>query len=376
MNKLLFVYLFLPGIILAQDNPALKKVLDKVIRHDTEISKKKVPGFIIGVIEQDSTYIFPYGEIKRGTNTPPSAQNIFEIGSASKVYTMSLVNILVKNGKIQLDDYIHQHLPTEYHNEQGDSLKIQDLISHSSGLPVYPIGFGASQNSARNPFADYTKEDVLDFYKNYDFTEIKPVKRKRRRKKKHNTPYKYSHVNFALLEIILENITNQAFEQLLQDSLLSPLQLNHTYINVPDSLQSTIVQGHSIGGIEVGTWTFASFAASNGIKTNLTDLLRFIRVQMGDIHPEYSALFEPNFKPKHQSALTKQISVGNAWHIIHQRKYHDVIGHPGATDGHRIEIHFIPETRTAVVILSNSEYHMDNLGLIIMGILNNHWKLP
>lgn len=376
MNKLLFIYIFCPFFLVAQDNPELKKVLDKVIRYDTEINKKKVPGFIIGVIEQDSTYIFPYGEIKRGTGIAPDRNTLFEIGSATKVYTMSLLNVLIGQNKLQLEDPIHQYLPDEYHNEQGDSIRIQDLVSHSSGLPVYPIGFGAKQSSARNPFSDYSKEDVLDFYKSYDLTEIEeePIRRNRW-KKKRETPYKYSHVNFALLEIILENATQTPFASLLQKELLEPLNLSNTYLEMTDELSARLAQGHSIGRIEVEPWTFNSFAASNGIKTNLADILQFIRIQMGDHHQGLSTLFQANFIPRHESALTKRISVGNAWHIIHQKKYHDVIGHPGATDGHRLEMHFIPETRTGVVILSNSEYHMDNLGLIIMGILNNHWKL-
>ncbi len=382
MNKYLTILLFCPSFLFAQNNPELKRVIDKIIRYDTEISRKKVPGFIIGVIEEDSTYYYPYGYFAKKSKQSIDEHTIFEIGSASKVYTASLISILIDKKILSIDEKVNDCLPKAYHNPNADTLTIYHLLTHTSKLPLYPMGFGLKQKTIRNPYANYTKEDLLELYKNYDFDYQEPMslktrrKRNKRKKKKDNidTPYLYSHINYALLEVIVEHKLQKPFEQILNEELLQTLELTDTVLTLDETQNNRIAKGYSVGGMEVEPWTYQSFAASVGIKTSTKELLHFIKVHLGLEHHDFEQLFKQNFQAQFPTSLNKRIQVGYAWHIITNRQDFNIIGHPGATDGHRAEIHFVPNTKTAVVVLSNSEYHMDNLGLMVLGVINQNWK--
>lgn len=374
------ILLLFCGRAYAQDGEALKKVLDKMIRYDTEITADKVPGFLVGAIDQDSVFCFAYGTTERDGKQPPNRRTLFEIGSATKVFTASLVTKLVAAGILSLDEKLNDCLPAAYRNPKADTLRISHLLTHTSGLPLYPLGIGESQASARNPYANYSKEDLLVFYKEYQFGDERPELSKkakkqasRKKRKMVQTPYRYSHVGYALLEIIIEIKTKEPFETTLRRELLQPLGLEDTAIELDDAQRARLAKGYAHTGLEVQPWTYLSFAGSVGLKSDMDDLLRFVQTMMGQRTPDWTALLQGDMSPKVSTDLNEQIKAGNAWHIISNKQGYDIIGHPGATDGHRVEIHFVPKTKTAVIILANSEYHMDNLGLMLLGVLNSHW---
>ncbi len=66
-------------------------------------------------------------------------QNIFEIGSISKVFTSNLLARTVIANKVNLDDHINEYLGLQ----MKDDVKIsfQSLANHSSGLPRLPSNF-------------------------------------------------------------------------------------------------------------------------------------------------------------------------------------------------------------------------------------------
>jgi len=68
----------------------LRIEIDKLIRYDTEIDFKKLPGFLVAVIDNDSTYYFSFGTRLNAEKSNFSKDDIFELGSITKVFTSSL----------------------------------------------------------------------------------------------------------------------------------------------------------------------------------------------------------------------------------------------------------------------------------------------
>lgn len=64
---------------------------------------------------------------------PNDARTLFELASVTKQFTAAAVLRLVQQGKLQLDDPIHEHLPGVPEDCRG--ITIRHLLQHTSGMP-------------------------------------------------------------------------------------------------------------------------------------------------------------------------------------------------------------------------------------------------
>ncbi len=346
----------------AQMRENLKKEIDKIILHDTEITFEKIPGFVVGIIYQDSVFIFNYGSTTKDSLTLPDQETIFEIGGLTKVFTASLVSLLVEEGVLNYDSTLNHYLPSEYRNENAGNITINDLIIHTSGMPKLPSEFGLKSKDSNNPYAFYTKEDLLDNYKNYSPGSEQFGK------------YYYSNLNYALLEIAIEFATKQPFETILKEKIFDPLGMQNSCITLAESQSTQVSKGYTISRFETPIWQFQSFAASEGMKSTTNDLLKFMACNLDQTHPTLAANFAQTHVPAIETELNKNAYMTRGWHLVKTKKYYDSFIHAGATSGQRAFMAFVKETQTGVVVLSNSEYSTDGLGFLILRLINNNWK--
>ena len=344
--------------VLSAQNEDIRLQLERIILHDTEISLDLTPGFIIGIIDRDSTFFFDFGKSSIDSKEKINAHSIFELGSISKLYTAALVNILIKEGLIEEDAPVNNYLAEDFQNPRLDDLTVKDLVSHQSGFPKRPSFFGKKDKAIQNPYAYYAKGDLLEFYKEY--IPIQKI-----------GTFRYSHTNYALLEIIIEEVSKMTYEQALKQYIFTPLDLESTFVALPED-STKITPGHDRSMKVCPSWSFNSFAASEGIKANLLDVLKFTRSFLDEEHP----LFEDLSDMKHPIAATdfnEQTYVGKAWHIIKSKKWYNVLTHSGMTSGHHVYISCVPETKTGVVILSNSVIGTEDLSFLILRMINYNW---
>ncbi len=348
----------------AQGHAELKKAVDDVIRFDTEIQFDRTPGMLIALIDYDSNYCLSYGSSRIDTLLPLDRHHIFEIGSMSKIFTATVLARMVDKGLLAYDDKVNEWLGEEFANPNAGTLTIDHLLTHSSGLPRLPRDFGLRQQDPLNPYADYTKEDLLGYYATFPFKETPGL------------AYNYSHTNFALLEIILEMVAKRPFEELLHEYLLSPLEMTETYLGINEKLTAKAAQGYTLIGKPIPFKTYASFEGSMGVKSSLNDLFKLMRVYLGMDRPEWQKFLKPLLEEKLPTLVKDNISVGRGWHMAQpNKKFYSIYMHPGRVTGHQVSLQFVPETKTASIVLANSEAELDNIGMMVLALANNHWRL-
>lgn len=339
-------------------NDFLKLEISKLIHYDTDISFKKTPGFIIGIIDEDSTYILPFGNKIKGKKDELSATDVFEAGSITKVITAALTDILVSDGLMNYNNPINIYLPESYRNPRMNAVTLLDLINHTSGLPKRPSFFGAKEKDPRNPYAFYKTEDLLSFYRDF----IPDA-----------SGFEYAHTNYALLEIAIENATGKNFGDLLDDKIFRPLSMHRSFVDFPERRVDIITKGYDRTGKETSPWTFESFKGSEGLKTTVEDLLNFIRFSLGisDNYPDLQ--FSQHLNNTSESTFNKYMSVSNGWQTLDLKNY-TVFSHTGKTSGHTAFAAMVRETKTGVVVLSNSVNGTEDLGIQILRMVNYNWK--
>jgi len=104
------------------------------------INGDATPGLSIAIVFQDKVvYLKGFGVRKKGRPDPVDADTVFQLASASKPISSTIVAALVGDGTVSFDSRIAEidpafELSEAYPTQQ---LKIRDLFSRRSGLPAF-----------------------------------------------------------------------------------------------------------------------------------------------------------------------------------------------------------------------------------------------
>jgi CubicO group peptidase (beta-lactamase class C family) len=118
-------------------------------------------GIVVGAIEPQGRRVVAYGSPNQGDPRPLNADTIFEIGSATKVFTSLLLADMVQRGEVALTDPVAKYLPAEVKMPErgGRAITLVDLSTHTSGLPRLPANLQPKDSA--NPYADYRRLPVF-----------------------------------------------------------------------------------------------------------------------------------------------------------------------------------------------------------------------
>ncbi|MBT8221162.1 MAG: beta-lactamase family protein [Bacteroidia bacterium] len=347
---LISISLLLHLSAVTQERSEIEQEIEKVLFKNIEFEQHVRHGVIIATIAGDQINYFSYGAANPNKNT------VFETGDISKGLTGTLLHILHQKGKISINTRVNDGLPRVLQNSVFDDLTIQDLLSHTSGLPRIPDNIGQYQVDANQPFGNYDSAAFKEFIQSL---ETLPTQRE----------YSYSHVNFELLKLIIENKLGDTFDDILSMYLSTPLGLRNTTVETT----GTLAPGHNQIGKSIPVQHLASFQAAKGIKSSAADLALLISQMMDQEHRFLSA-FNASIKPVNPTLIDRSTSIASGWHAIEMKRYYDLIVHKGSTSGHSGIVAFVPETKTAVIVLSCTEKNIAPLGYQLIQYLNHNWK--
>ncbi|MBB5634909.1 CubicO group peptidase (beta-lactamase class C family) [Pedobacter cryoconitis] len=313
-------------------------------------------GLSIGVVNGIDTETFFYGETQGGNNILPDEHSLYEIGSISKTFTALMIAHAVNGNKIKLKDDIRKYLPGNYPNLQfeGTPIKIVDLCNHTSGLPGIPEDFEDHPDYEEdNPYQNYSKEMIYDYLKNFVPDELPGLRAE------------YSNLGFAILGIILENIYQTPLETLLQEMITFPLKMTDTNYEVKKKHQDFLTIGYDDEkSKDAFYWDMGSFKAAGGLKSNVNDMITYLRANMEDRNKDISLSHQ-------ETDLQPGFGRGLAW-IVQFLNDDVVIWHNGGTAGFRSFSGFTKEKQCGIVVLSNSSKDVDSLALeILLHLIQN-----
>ena len=92
-----------------------------------------------------------------------NSQDIFEIGSITKVFTANLLAKAVVENKIKLDENINDYLRIKINKNTKISFK--SLANHTSGLSRMPSNFDDQTDPPENPYKHYNQSYLEDYLK-------------------------------------------------------------------------------------------------------------------------------------------------------------------------------------------------------------------
>jgi D-alanyl-D-alanine-carboxypeptidase/D-alanyl-D-alanine-endopeptidase len=324
-------------------------VADLLVRH-----AGRHVGVVVGVLRDGQIWVMGSGTAGPGGPSPPAANTIFEIGSVTKVFTATLLAAMVEDGLLGLDDPLQRYLPAGVDLPvRGRPITLADLATHTAGLPRLPHGFVLrSLRHRRNPYAWLTVDDL---YAGLPSTRL--------RREPGGRP-RYSNLGYGLLGHVLAVRAGRSYEQLVEERICHPLELEDTRVSVPAAARGRFAQGHDRRGRPVPHWDLAALAGAGALRSTVADLLAFLRLQLGEGEPALARAAALTHAPR---ARHRGVAVGLGWTRLPLLGTDDeLLFHNGGTGGFRSFAGFAPAAGTAVVVLSNSARSVDALGFRIL----------
>jgi len=355
--RLLVIVTSLAGIAAAQAIPA--SAPPSSLPSDAEIRKILVDridvqhqgvGIVIGVIGPEGRRVIAYGSLEKGDPRTLNGDTVFEIGSATKVFTSLLLADMVQRSQVALDDPVAKYLPAtvKMPERNGRSITLVDLSTHTSGLPRLPGNMNPKDPA--NPYADYSVEQLYQFLSGYQLT------------RDIGSAYEYSNLGGGLLGHVLARRAGMDYEALVESRISAPLGMKSTAITLTPEMKARLAVGHNAALEPVKNWDLPTLAGAGALRSTANDLLIFLAANLGysksPLVPAMAAMLKTR-RPTGSQGL--EIALG--WHIFTSNGK-EIVWHNGGTGGYRSFMGFDPKTRIGVVALSNTSTNVgvDDIG--------------
>ncbi|MFC4870690.1 serine hydrolase domain-containing protein [Negadavirga shengliensis] len=190
--------------------------LDKFIESYTK--ENDFNGTILIHQQAKTIYHESFGWANFEFKVPNTTDTRYKIASITKLFTSVLIMQLVEKDIIDLNQSINTYLPA-YEGEGADKVSVRQLLNHTSGM--VNIDAGTSLESAlHNGIPLYQKPRSPDELLR-DFCSGKLE----------NNPgevFDYNNADYIVLGKIIEKVYNKAYEQVLFENILQPLEMINT----------------------------------------------------------------------------------------------------------------------------------------------------
>ena len=304
-------------------------------------------GIVAGVTTREGRIVVGYGRLSAGDPTEPDGDNVFEIGSVTKVFTSTLLADLVVRGELELDMPVQGLLGTATRMPTRNEAEITlgNLATHDSGLPRLPDNFDPADDT--NPYADYDAERLYGFLSSHEL------------RRDIGETVEYSNVGYGLLGHALALREGTDYEALVTERILEPLEMADTVIELTPQLRERLSPGHDERLRPAANWDLTVLAGAGALRSTVNDLLTFIEANMGVRESPLGPAMELAHSPQvPDPALGMDLGLG--W-IIAAEGDRRFVWHNGATGGYSSFVGFDPEAREGVVVLSNSANLVDSV---------------
>jgi serine-type D-Ala-D-Ala carboxypeptidase/endopeptidase len=311
--------------------------IHRILADRVDVQRQAV-GIVAGVVDPSGRRVVVHG--KAGGSAKLDGDTIFEIGSATKVFTALLLADAVARGDVALTDPISKYLPGEVKVPErgGRKITLQDLATHTSGLPRLPSNLAPKDPT--NPYADYTVANLYEFLGGYQLT------------RDIGSEYEYSNFGAGLLGHILALRAGMTYEELVQKRITGPLGMKSTFIVIPEKAKARLAAGHDAELKPAANWDLPTLAGAGALRSTVNDLLIFLSANLGLTKSPLAAAMASTIAMRRPAARGAEVALG--WHVAKSAGGNDIFWHNGGTGGYRSFVGFDPKTRTGVVLLSNT----------------------
>jgi CubicO group peptidase (beta-lactamase class C family) len=308
------------------------------------------------VYKQGEREVFTYGAAK--------PDSLFEIGSVTDTFTGLILAKMVADGRVTLETPVRELLPPgTAAKPSGPEVTLLSLATLHSGTQHMMDGFHPADPA--NPLADFTAGN-MHAYLAKTGVALKP-----------DTGFDLSDAGIALLGEALADKAGESYSKLLQQEVLEPLHLEHTFLRIPAAEQRNALTGHDFALQPMRAWDFDALAPNDGIWSSATDMLNYLVAQVqAPAGPLAQAIsLQHELRSQTDDGTEHLFRIGLAWMFEPSPRNYFSLGQAG---GFTSFVFFNKEQHLAGVVLVNRSGMgwAENIGYRIEGLLEGRRAYP
>ncbi|GAB4022654.1 serine hydrolase [Spirosoma koreense] len=300
-----------------------------------------------------------YGMANMEWNINNTSTTKFRLGSITKQFTSMLIMQLVEQGKLKLAGKVTDYLP-DYPKATGSKITLHHLLTHTSGIPSYTSFPNFFETMSRDP---YTPDAFVKKFSGLPL-EFEP-----------GTRFVYDNSGYFLLGVIIEKVTGKPYAQVLQENILTPLNMADTGYDLAGPIIAKRASGYekrSEGYVNAPYLDMSIPYAAGSLYSTVEDLHRWDQALYTD-----KLLADTTLKAAMFTPFLNHYAYGWQVENIMVGKLKDsllLIEHSGGINGFNTLISRIPEDKRLVVLLNNTG--AAPLEIIRKNILNILYNQP
>ena len=172
------------------------------------LKNKQIPGCAIMVRYNGKIALCAgYGIANLEDKVPVTAKTVFQSGSIGKQFTATAVMLLVRDGKLTLDDKVGKYLDVP---QSWSGITVRNLLNHTSGLGDYPESFSLTR--------DYSEDELLKMVTAQPLN-FAPGER-----------WSYSNLGYVTLGILIHKVSGRSYAEFLRERIFQPLAMTSSRV--------------------------------------------------------------------------------------------------------------------------------------------------
>ena len=248
----------------------------------------KMPGLVYGIVYQGRlihSNAVGLAQIENGIKAEKDID--FRIASMSKSFATMAILQLRDAGKLQLDDPASKYIPelkqTNSLTKDAPVITVRHLMMHGAGFPE------------DNPWGDRQLGISEETFKKMILKGITFSTNP-------GVTYEYSNMGFAMLGLIIKNVSGMSYQKYITDHIFKPLGMNHTYWEYTEVPANKLAYGYrwiNNAWVKQPMEHDGAYGAMGGLITTLEDFSNYVALHLA-AWPERDA---PELGPLKRSSL-------------------------------------------------------------------------
>ncbi|HSK24577.1 MAG TPA: serine hydrolase domain-containing protein [Egicoccus sp.] len=306
------------------------------------------PGAQLGVLVDGEIHVESAGVLNLDTGVEVTDESVFQIGSATKVWTATLVMQLIDEGQLTLDTRVADVLPGFRLGDPATTagLTVRHLLTHTSGIEGDVFDdFGTNDDCVARYVEGLADQDAL-----HELGET----------------WSYCNSGWVLLGRVVEVLTAGSWDDAVKQRLGKPLGLERLCTLATEAILHRASVGHvkppeAESYVVAPEWSLPRALGPAGlITTTVHDLLRFGRMHLeegkSDAGEQVLSAQNTALMQQHHADCPERHLLADAWGLgwmLDEQDGGTLIGHGGNTIGQSTYFYLAPDAGVGVALLTN-----------------------
>ncbi|TGD80768.1 serine hydrolase domain-containing protein [Hymenobacter wooponensis] len=313
-----------------------------------------VAGLSIGIYQQGKLAFYNYGEVEKGSGQLPTANTFYDMGSVAKTFVGTLLAQAVLDKKLKLNDDIRQYLPGQYPNlaYEGQPIRVVDLANHTSGMPAVPRVYCTAKKERLDAlnlvertayYNQYSADSLLHDMHAFQLATLP------------GTTYRYNGTAMLVLQLILERVYQQPYEQLVTKYVQKRFGMADTKRVLSATEHQRYATGYDSRQQPQQHPNYTGYWGGPNLSSTAADLLKYAAANLKEQQAAVRLAHQRTSSPE------SAVGMGLGWMLDTDSNGQQRIYHNGRSIGFNTRFVLYPEQDLSIVLLVNENISQSRL---------------